>query len=79
MESDIAHILYATSASLDWNRLLALVGEHWQLLLWSLVFFSYSIRARELGSSRGLAGTAHNDFRRLSHSEQWRAISRKPH
>jgi hypothetical protein len=39
--ADIAHILYATSASLDWNRLLALVGEHWQLLLWSLVFFSY--------------------------------------
>jgi hypothetical protein len=39
--ADIAHILYATSASLDWNRLLTLVGEHWQLLLWSLVFFSY--------------------------------------
>ncbi len=39
--ADIAHILYATSASLDWDRLLEVVGEHWQLLLWSLVFFTY--------------------------------------
>jgi hypothetical protein len=39
--ADIAHILYATSASMDWTRLLAVVGEHWQLLLWSLVFFAY--------------------------------------
>jgi hypothetical protein len=39
--ADIAHILYATSASLDWDRLLTIIGAHWQLLLWSLVFFSY--------------------------------------
>lgn len=39
--ADIAHILYATSASLDWDRLLEVVGDHWQLLLWSLVFFAY--------------------------------------
>ena len=39
--ADIAHILYATGADLDWGRLLGIVGEHWQLLLWSLVFFAY--------------------------------------
>jgi hypothetical protein len=39
--ADIAHILYATCASLDWELLLTVVGEHWQLLLWSLVFFAY--------------------------------------
>jgi len=39
--ADIAHILYATGADLDWKRLFAIVGEHWQLLHCSLVFFAY--------------------------------------
>src|SRR5437588_12882616 len=39
--ADIAHIIYAAGNSMDWNRMLALMGEHWQMLLWSLVLFQY--------------------------------------
>jgi putative nucleotidyltransferase-like protein len=39
--ADIAHILFATHGKLDWNRILKLVGEHWELLLWALVLFRY--------------------------------------
>jgi len=39
--SDIAHVIYASGNSMDWSRLLSLVGEHWQMLLWSLVLFHY--------------------------------------
>src|SRR5690348_3489052 len=39
--SDIAHIVYAAGTSMDWSRLLSLVGDHWQMLLWSLVLFHY--------------------------------------
>jgi hypothetical protein len=39
--ADIAHVIYGTYGSFDWNREMDLVGEHWQMLLWSLVLFSY--------------------------------------
>jgi len=39
--ADIAHILYGTRGRLDWQRLLSLVGEHWELLLWELILFRY--------------------------------------
>jgi hypothetical protein len=39
--ADIAHIIYAAGNSMDWSRILVLVGEHWQMLLWSLVLFHY--------------------------------------
>jgi hypothetical protein len=39
--ADIAHIIHGTQGKLDWNRLLELVAEHWELLLWSLVLFRY--------------------------------------
>ena len=39
--ADIAHILFATQGKLDWDRILELVGEHWELLLWALVLFRY--------------------------------------
>jgi hypothetical protein len=39
--ADIAHIVYAAGNSMDWSRLLSLVGEHWEMLLWSLVLFHY--------------------------------------
>jgi hypothetical protein len=40
--ADIAHIVYAAGNSMDWDRLLALVGEHSMMLLWSLVLFQYA-------------------------------------
>ncbi len=39
--ADIAHIIYATHGVLDWNRILTLVGEHWEILLWTLVLYHY--------------------------------------
>jgi hypothetical protein len=39
--ADIAHIIYATGGELDWERVLQLAGEHWEMLLWSLVLYRY--------------------------------------
>ena len=39
--ADIAHVIYGTHGAFDWERMLRLVGEHWEMLLWSLVLFRY--------------------------------------
>jgi hypothetical protein len=39
--ADIAHVVYGTRGNLDWGRLLALAGEHWEILLWNLLLFRY--------------------------------------
>ncbi|PYY16742.1 MAG: hypothetical protein DMG61_03745 [Acidobacteria bacterium] len=39
--SDIAHVIYAAGKRMDWRRILDLAGEHWGVLLWSLVLFHY--------------------------------------
>ncbi len=39
--ADIAHVIYGTHRSFDWDRELQLVGEHWEMLLWSLLLFRY--------------------------------------
>ena len=39
--ADIAHIIYGTHATFDWDRELLLAGEHWEMLLWSLLLFRY--------------------------------------
>jgi hypothetical protein len=39
--ADIAHVIYGTYPSFDWNRELELVGQHWEMLLWSLLLFRY--------------------------------------
>lgn len=39
--ADIVHLIYKTRGKLDWDRIVQLVGEHWQLLLWVLVLFQY--------------------------------------
>ncbi|HEX7288577.1 MAG TPA: nucleotidyltransferase [Candidatus Angelobacter sp.] len=39
--ADICHIIYGTRGRFDWQRLLALLGEHWQMLLWYLVLYHY--------------------------------------
>ena len=39
--ADIVHIVYTTRGNLDWGRILQLAGEHWEMLLWSLVLFRY--------------------------------------
>jgi hypothetical protein len=39
--ADICHVLHGTRGRLDWQRILQLAGEHWQLLLWHLVLYQY--------------------------------------
>ncbi len=39
--ADIAHVIYGTRGKLDWQRILLLVGEHWEILFWALVLFHY--------------------------------------
>jgi hypothetical protein len=39
--ADIAHVIYGTYGSFDWDREMELVGEHWEMLLWSLILFRY--------------------------------------
>ena len=43
--ADIAHVIYGTKGKIDWERVLALVGEHWEILLWALIFFRYAYPA----------------------------------
>jgi hypothetical protein len=39
--ADIAHVIYGKQGKLDWQRVLTLVGENWEMLLWALVLFRY--------------------------------------
>ncbi len=39
--ADIAHVIFGTRGKLDWQRLMNLVAEHWQVLLWALVLYQY--------------------------------------
>jgi Nucleotidyl transferase of unknown function (DUF2204) len=39
--ADIAHVIYGTQGKLDWQRVLFLAGEHWEILFWALVLFRY--------------------------------------
>jgi len=39
--ADIAHIIFGTYPKFDWDRELQLVGDHWEMLLWSLLLFRY--------------------------------------
>jgi hypothetical protein len=39
--ADICHVIYGTRGKFDWQRLMNLIGEHWQMLLWCLVLYQY--------------------------------------
>ena len=39
--ADIVHVIHGTRGRLDWDRLLALVGDHWQIVLWAMMLFHY--------------------------------------
>lgn len=44
--SDIAHVVYGKQGKLDWDRVLRLAGEHWEMLLWALILFRYAYPAQ---------------------------------
>lgn len=39
--ADIVHVIHGTRGQLDWQRLMDLAGEHWEVVLWHLVLFQY--------------------------------------
>jgi hypothetical protein len=39
--ADICHIIYGTRGNIQWKRLLDLLEEHWQMLLWHLLLYHY--------------------------------------
>jgi len=46
--ADIAHIVFASRGQLDWERVLQLAGEHWELVFWSLTLFRYVYPAQSV-------------------------------
>jgi hypothetical protein len=44
--ADIAHVIYGRRGKLDWQRVLLLAGEHWEVLLWALMLFRYAYPAQ---------------------------------
>lgn len=43
--ADIVHVIHGTYGRLDWNRVLTVVGEHWEILLWAMILFHYTYPA----------------------------------
>jgi hypothetical protein len=39
--ADTCHVIFGTKGSMDWERVLEIVGEHWQMVLWTLVLYGY--------------------------------------
>ncbi len=39
--ADICHVIYGTRGKFDWQRLLSLIGDHWEMLFWCLVLYHY--------------------------------------
>jgi len=39
--ADIAHVIYGAQGKLDWDRVLQLAGDNWEMVLWALVLFQY--------------------------------------
>jgi hypothetical protein len=67
--ADVVHIIYGTRGKLDWNRLLQLVGEHWELLLWELVLFHYVYPSKQDYVPREIWTELLSRFRRQLNSE----------
>lgn len=44
--ADIAHIIYGTGGRIDWQRVMQLAGDNWEMLLWALILFRYSYPAQ---------------------------------
>ncbi|HLJ78589.1 MAG TPA: nucleotidyl transferase AbiEii/AbiGii toxin family protein [Acidobacteriaceae bacterium] len=39
--ADVAHLIRACGDRLDWQRVLDILGCHWELLYWALIFYAY--------------------------------------
>lgn len=43
--ADIVHIIHSSKGRLDWQRILAIVKEHWMIVLWAIVLYQYTYPA----------------------------------
>jgi hypothetical protein len=39
--ADTIHVIYRTRGKLDWQRVMKLVGDNWQMMLWTLVLYQF--------------------------------------
>ncbi len=39
--ADIVHVIHGKRGELDWGRVLEVVGEHWMMVLWTLVLYQF--------------------------------------
>lgn len=39
--ADIAHVIYGTQGKLNWDRILQLADDHWEMVFWALILFRY--------------------------------------
>lgn len=39
--ADIAHVIYGTQGKLDWDRILELAGDNWEMVFWAAILFRY--------------------------------------
>ncbi len=39
--ADICHVIFSKKGKIDWDRVLEIVGDHWEILLWALILFRY--------------------------------------
>lgn len=39
--ADICHVIFGTQGKFNWQRLMSLIGDHWEMLFWSLVLYHY--------------------------------------
>jgi predicted nucleotidyltransferase len=65
--ADIVHVIYGTRGRLDWQRLLGLAGEHWEVLLWALMLFHYVYPAHADFVPRAIWDDLLERFRRQLH------------
>jgi hypothetical protein len=71
--ADIAHIIFALRGRLDWERILELAGEHWELVLWHLLLFHYVYPAESGYVPRNLWNDLLSRFSNQVHSPDLRA------
>jgi Nucleotidyl transferase of unknown function (DUF2204) len=43
--ADIAHVIYGSRGKLDWQRVLELAKDNWEMVFWALVLFRYTYPA----------------------------------
>jgi predicted nucleotidyltransferase len=52
--ADVCHVIYATKGKLDWKRILELVKQDWEIVLWALMLYEYVYPGHSHYIPRGL-------------------------